>query len=47
MTDHFKEHDDEGFNAIIIHDKTHQGGYYHQTNSNQHPIHIIPPNETG
>ncbi|CAB4434786.1 unnamed protein product [Rhizophagus irregularis] len=32
-----------GFNVITIHDKTHQGGYYHKTNSNQHPIHIIPP----
>ncbi|CAB4397193.1 unnamed protein product [Rhizophagus irregularis] len=24
-----------------------RGGYYHKTNSNQHPIHIIPPDEIG
>ncbi|CAB4489259.1 unnamed protein product [Rhizophagus irregularis] len=47
MAKHFKERDDGGFNVITIHDKTHQGGYYHKTNSNQHPIHIIPPDEIG
>ncbi|CAB4381600.1 unnamed protein product [Rhizophagus irregularis] len=47
MAEHFKERDDGGFNVITIHDKTHQGGYYHKTNSNQHPIHIIPPDEIG
>ncbi|CAB4383449.1 unnamed protein product [Rhizophagus irregularis] len=46
-SEHFKERDDGGFNVITIHDKTHQGGYYHKTNSNQHPIHIIPPDEIG
>ncbi|CAB4382475.1 unnamed protein product [Rhizophagus irregularis] len=47
IAEHFKERDDGGFNVITIHDKTHQGGYYHKINSNQHPIHIIPPDEIG
>ncbi|GBC22265.2 hypothetical protein GLOIN_2v1877809 [Rhizophagus irregularis DAOM 181602=DAOM 197198] len=47
IAEHFKERDDGGFNVITIHDKTHQGGYYHKTNSNQHPIHNIPPDEIG
>jgi hypothetical protein len=46
MAEHFKEHDDGGFDIITIHDKTHQGGYYHRTNSNQIPTHIIPPDES-
>ncbi|RIA84157.1 hypothetical protein C1645_429648 [Glomus cerebriforme] len=29
MAEHFKKHDDGGFDIITIHDKTHQGGYYH------------------
>ncbi|GBC24969.2 hypothetical protein GLOIN_2v1699990 [Rhizophagus irregularis DAOM 181602=DAOM 197198] len=32
---------------ILKNEITHQGGYYHKTNSNQHPIHIIPPDEIG
>ena len=44
---HFKERNDGGFNIITIHDKTHKGGYYHQTNYSQHPTHIIPPDEPG
>lgn len=47
MANHFKERDDGGFNIITIHDKTHQGGYYHRTSFNQHPKHIIPPDENG
>ncbi|CAB4398763.1 unnamed protein product [Rhizophagus irregularis] len=47
MASHFKKRDDGGYNIVTIHDKTHQGGYYHQTNSNQQPVHIIPPDEPG
>jgi len=43
MAEHFKERDDGGFNIVTIHDKTHQGGYYHRNNSNQTPTHVIPP----
>jgi hypothetical protein len=42
-SDHFKKRDDGGFDVITIHDKTHQGGYYHRTNSNKPLMHIIPP----
>ncbi|CAB4420480.1 unnamed protein product [Rhizophagus irregularis] len=44
---HFKKHDDGEYNIVTIHDKTHQEGYYHQTNSNQQPVHIILPDEPG
>ncbi|PKY34503.1 hypothetical protein RhiirB3_498880 [Rhizophagus irregularis] len=47
MASHFKKRDDGGYNIVPIHDKTHQGGYYYQTNSNQQPVHIIPPDEPG
>jgi hypothetical protein len=47
MVNHFKERNDGGYNVVTIHDKTHQGGYYHQTNSNKQPTHIIPPDEPG
>ncbi|CAB4398310.1 unnamed protein product [Rhizophagus irregularis] len=46
MAEHFKECNDGGFDIITIHDKTHQGGYYHRPTSNQTPIHIIPPDES-
>ncbi|CAG8765064.1 11577_t:CDS:2, partial [Rhizophagus irregularis] len=46
MAEHFKERDDGGFDIITIHDKTHQGGYYHRPTSNQTPTHIIPPDES-
>src|SRR3954471_24827199 len=46
LAEHFKERDDGGFEIITIHDKTHQGGYYHQTYSNQTPTHIILPDES-
>ncbi len=46
MAEHFKERDDGGFDTITIHDKTHQGGHYHRTNSNQPLTHIIPPDES-
>jgi hypothetical protein len=46
MAEHFKERDDGGFDIVTIHDKTHQGGYYHRTNSNQPLTHIIPPDES-
>ena len=33
----------EGLILLQFNDKTHQGGYYHQTNSNKPLTHIIPP----
>ncbi|CAJ0639894.1 12031_t:CDS:2 [Entrophospora sp. SA101] len=49
MYDHFKKHDDGGFDLVIIHDKTHQGGLYHRSHSGyKQPLsHIIPPDEKG
>nr|CAG8503021.1 9919_t:CDS:1 [Entrophospora candida] len=49
MYDHFKKHDDGGFDLVIIHDKTHQGGLYHHSHSGyKQPLsHIIPPDEKG
>src|SRR6185369_3927541 len=35
MNDHFKKHDDGGFDLVIIHDKTHQGGLYHRSHSDE------------
>jgi hypothetical protein len=46
LAEHFKERDDGGFDIFTIHDKTHQGGYYHKINSNQPLTHIIPPDES-
>jgi len=46
MAEHFKVRDDGGYDIVTIHDKTHQGGYYHQTSANRPLTHIIPPDES-